>query len=196
MDMELKAIYIKVKELLQGNELPVILARIQMETDKQEEEFTFGHTFSRNSYMKFEKAINSKAKDQKENFIRYLKRLMMEREVTNKMLADRSRIEESSISKYLKGTRRPNGNKVLRIVLALHLELLEAEDLLRKSGMMFQEEEKIAVILEAIRQRIYYIDKVEAVLRKLTNGKQSLFSEKERREMGDADELWEIEIND
>lgn len=51
-----------------------------------------------------------------------------------------------------------------------------------------------AVIMEAIGQGIYGVIKVEAVLRRFTDGKESLFTEREQEELSFSDEDLEIEI--
>ncbi|WP_246516991.1 hypothetical protein [Lederbergia ruris] len=51
-----------------------------------------------------------------------------------------------------------------------------------------------AVVMEAIEQGIYDVVKVEAILRRFTNGEESLFTEKEQEEFGYNDEDFEIEV--
>ncbi|MEZ0118163.1 UNVERIFIED_ORG: hypothetical protein ABRZ91_002120 [Heyndrickxia coagulans] len=51
-----------------------------------------------------------------------------------------------------------------------------------------------AVVMEAIEQGIYDVVKVEAVLRRFTNGEESLFTEKEQGEFSFNEKDLEIEI--
>ncbi|MEI3613567.1 hypothetical protein [Pseudogracilibacillus sp. SO30301A] len=48
--------------------------------------------------------------------------------------------------------------------------------------------------MEAIEQGVYDVIKVEALVRQFTNGKESLFTEKEQEEFSFNDEDLEIEI--
>jgi hypothetical protein len=85
---------------------------------------------------------------------------------------------------------------IFRIALSLKLNLVETETLLRKVGKSFKEVKMDAVVMEAIEQGIYDVIKVEAVLRRFTNGEESLFTEKEQeqKEFSFNDEDLEIEV--
>lgn len=83
---------------------------------------------------------------------------------------------------------------LFRIALALKLNILETEVLLRKVGKRFKEAYIDGVIMEAIEQGIYDVIKVEAVLREFTEGKESLFTKKEQEELGLTEDVLEIEL--
>ncbi|MCR6112646.1 helix-turn-helix transcriptional regulator [Bacillus sp. A301a_S52] len=200
MDSDVRKLFDKAKALIDSKRFGLILTRLFEEieqSEEKEEEFFFGHTFSRSSYSRFEKAVKKKNLDDKEDFHKYLYSLIKERGISQAKLAMLSEINETNINKYIKGTRRPNDvETVFRIALSLQLSEKETELLLRKNSMGFKESEMDAVIIEAISQKVFDIHKIESVIRNLTKGKRSLYSEKERRELGDRDEDWDIDIVD
>lgn len=94
-----------------------------------------------------------------------------EKYVTQATISRRSLIEGTTLSRYINGSREVPAIIVFRIALSMRLNLMEA-----------------------IEQGIYDILKVEAVLKKFTNGEESLFTKKEHEEFSLTDEDMEIEI--
>lgn len=154
----------------------------------------FGHAFSRKSFLGFEQAIKRHTHDQDENFRQYLNKLMYEKNVTQATLSRRSFIKVPTLSRYINGSREVPKYVIFRIALSLKLNFVETETLLRKLDKAFKEAKIDAVVMEAIEQGIYDVIKVEAVLRKFTNGEESLFSKKEQEEFSFNDEDMEIEV--
>lgn len=155
------------------------------------------HTFSRDSFSKFEERLRKKMVDDIINFHRHLKQVMAEKGVSQVKLSQLTDIKESTLSRYMNGSReRVDRNNLFRIIIALRLTVKEAETLMRKGNTGFKVATEDAVVIEALEQGIFDVHKVEAVLRKLTNGKKSLYSEKEKKEFDDKDEDWDIEISD
>ncbi|MGI2851612.1 helix-turn-helix domain-containing protein [Bacillus cytotoxicus] len=192
-------ILMNVQWLFESGEIRKKIERIQEEYERNNEPdidmpFAMGHTFSSMSFMKFEEAVKRNTKDQYENFHQYINRLMFEKDVTQVMLSKRSLIKESTLSRYINGSRDVPEIMVFRMALALRLNVIETETLLRKAGRGFREVYKDGVVMEAIEQGIYDVMKVEAVLRKLTKGVESLFTKKEQEELEFSDEDLEIEI--
>lgn len=171
MDNEKRKLYHSVKELLENNRFRTMLNVLLNEADVEdkEEKPIFEHTFSRDSFSKFEERLRSKMMDDIMNFHRHLKQVMIDKKVSQATLSKLSDIKESTLSRYMNGSRqRIDRDNLFRIMIALKLTKKEAELLLRKNGMGFKESEKDAVVIEALEQRIYDVHKVEAVLRKLT----------------------------
>ncbi|GLI82972.1 hypothetical protein ANABIO32_06600 [Rossellomorea marisflavi] len=152
----------------------------------------FGHTLSRMSLTRFEKAVNRHSKDQEEDFRQYMNTLMYEKDVTQATILRRSLIKVSTLIWNINGSREIPTIIVFRIALSLKLNLLETETLLRKVRKRFMKTHMDGVIMEAIKHRIYDVIKVEAVLHKYTNGEKSLFTEKEQEELGLREEDLEI----
>ncbi|MDL0420906.1 helix-turn-helix transcriptional regulator [Caldibacillus thermoamylovorans] len=199
MNKELNELLINVLLLFNTDEINRKLERIHSEYKKIYEaeveiQTGFGHTFSRNSFMRFEEAIKRNRKDQYEDFHQYINKLMFEKEITNSELSKRSLIKKSTLSRYINGSREVPTKMLFRIALALRLNIMETEVLLRKVGKRFKEAYMDGVIMEAIEQGIYDVIKVEAVLREFTEGKESLFTKKEQEELGLTDENLEIEL--
>lgn len=199
MKKELNELLINVLLLFDTDEINRKLERIQSEYKriyKEEVEIQtgFGHTFSRNSFMRFEEAVKRNTKDQYENFHQYINKLMFEKEITQSELSKRSFIKKSTLSRYINGSREVPVNMLFRIALALRLNIMETEVLLRKVGKRFKEAYMDGVLIEAIEQEIYDVIKVEAVLREFTEGKESLFTKKEQEEFGLTDEVLEIDL--
>lgn len=199
MNKELNELLINVLLLFDTDEINRKIERIQSEYKRvYEAEFEiqtgFGHTFSRNSFMRFEEAVKRNTNDQYENFHQYINKLMFEKEITHSELSKRSLIKKSTLSRYINGSREVPVNMLFRIALALRLNIMETEVLLRKVGKRFKEAYMDGVIMEAIEQGIYDVIKVEAVLREFTEGKESLFTKKEQEELGLTDEVLEIEL--
>lgn len=119
---------------------------------------------------------------------------MFEKEITHFELSKRSLIKKSTLSRYINGSREVPVNVLFRIALALRLNIMETEVLLRKVGKRFKEAYMDGVIMEAIEQGIYDVIKVEAVLREFTEGKESLFTKKEQEEFGFSDRDMEIDV--
>lgn len=71
---------------------------------------------------------------------------------------------------------------------------METEVMFRKVGKRFKEAHMDGVIMEAIEQGIYDVIKVEAVLREFTEGKESLFTKKEREEYDLSEGDLKIEV--
>lgn len=71
---------------------------------------------------------------------------------------------------------------------------METEVMFRKVGKRFKEAYMDGVIMEAIEQGIYDVIKVEAVLREFTEGKESLFTKKEREEYDLSEGDLKIEV--
>jgi len=154
----------------------------------------FGHVFSRTSFMRFEQAVEIHISDQDEDFRQYLNKLMYEKSVTQATISRRGYIKKSALSRYINGSREVPVYIIFRMALSLKLNLVETETLLRKAGKAFKEAKIDAVVMEAIEQGIYDVIKVEAVLRKFTNGEESLFSKKEQEEFSFNDEDLEIKV--
>ncbi len=195
MDKELNEFLINVLLLFETDEISRKLEIIQSEyrqINQIEEDLqtVFGHTFSRISFNKFEEAIKRNTSDQHEDFHQYVNKLMFQKEITQSTLSKRSLIKESTLSRYINGSREVPVNMIFRIALAIRLSILETEILLRKVGKRFKEAYMDGVIMEAIEQGIYDVIKVEVVLREFTEGKESLFTMKEQKELG----LEELEI--
>jgi len=119
---------------------------------------------------------------------------MFEKNVTQATISRRSLIKGSTLSRYINGSREVPAFIVFRIALSLKLNLVETETLLRKVGKAFKEGKMDAVVIEAIEQGIYDVIKVEAVLRRFTDGEESLFTEKEQEEFSFSDKDLEIEV--
>ncbi|WP_085992172.1 helix-turn-helix domain-containing protein [Oceanobacillus senegalensis] len=199
MSNELQKLYLNVKLLLENGKLVNELRKIRDAYEilvEPEIDFTFDHTFSRDSFMKFEKAVRSSTEDKREGFQQYLNKLIGEKDLSQTIISRRSGIKESTLSRFVSGSRTPSVDMVFRIALALRLNLVETETLLRKLNKGFSNTPKDGVMIEALKQKIYDYLKVEAVLRKLTNAEESLLSKKEIEEIGFAEEDWEIEISD
>ncbi|MFD1608636.1 helix-turn-helix domain-containing protein [Oceanobacillus luteolus] len=199
MNKELNELLINVLLLFDTDEINRKIERIQSEYKRvYEAEFEiqtgFGHTFSRNSFMRFEEAVKRNTNDQYENFHQYINKLMFEKEITHSELSKRSLIKKSTLSRYINGSREVPVNMLFRIALALRLNIMETEVLLRKVGKRFKEAYMDGVIIEAIEQGIYDVIKVEAVLREFTEGKESLFTKKEQEEFGFSDRDMEIDV--
>ncbi|MFS0673654.1 helix-turn-helix domain-containing protein [Ornithinibacillus sp. 179-J 7C1 HS] len=199
MNKELNEVLINVLLLFDTDEISRKLERIRTEykrihETKEEIQTGFGHTFSRISFMRFEEAIKRNTNDQHENFHQYVNKLMFEKDITQSTLSKRSLINESTLNRYINGSREIPINMLFRIVLAMRLSLLETEILLRKVGKRFKEAYMDGVIMEAIEQGIYDIIKVEVVLREFTEGKESLFTKKELEEYDFKDDDLEKEL--
>lgn len=199
MNKELNELLMKVQILFDTEEITRKLERIREEYKRNIEpdvgiQTKIGHTFSRMSLMRFEKAANRHTEDQEEDFRQYLNRLMYEKDITQATVSRRSLIKGAALSRYINGSRKVKVYVVFRIALSLKLNLVETETLLRKVGKTFKETKMDAVVMEAIEQGIYDVIKVEAVLRRFTNGEVSLFTEKEQEEFNFNDEDLEIEV--
>lgn len=195
MDNQIKELLKQVKVLIGGKGLRRIIEDIRETYDKDTDiENGFGHALSRTDIFKFEAAVKRRTNDQKENFRQLINRLMFEKDMSQSTLSKRSLIKESTLSRYINGSREPSADMLFRIALSLSLNLNETDTLLRKVGRGFQETPKHAVVIEAIRQQLYDVVKVEAVLRHLTHGEQSLFTKIEQEEFLGTDRDWEIEI--
>lgn len=199
MYQELNQFLINVQIQYKTGEITGRLERIRAEYQLNTEpgvdiQTGFGHTFSRMSLMRFEKAVKNNTNDQDEDFRQYLNKLMFEKNVTQATISRRSLIKDSTLSRYINGSREVPTFIVFRIALSLKLNLIETETLLRKVGKAFKEAKMDAVIMEAIEQEIYDVIKVEAVLRRFTNGEESLFTEKEQMELSFNGEDLEIEV--
>jgi transcriptional regulator with XRE-family HTH domain len=199
MNKELNEVLINVLLLFDTDEISRKLERIRTEykrnhETKEEIQTGFGHTFSRISFMRFEEAIKRNTNDQHENFHQYVNKLMFEKDITQSTLSKRSLIKESTLSRYINGSRDIPINMLFRIALAMRLSILETEILLRKVGKRFKEAYIDGVVMEAIEQGMYDIIKVEVVLRMFTNGKESFFTEREREELNFTDEDLQIEL--
>lgn len=155
----------------------------------------FGHTFSRISLTRFEEAVKRNTDDQDEGFRQYLNKLMFEKDVTQATVSRRSFIKGSTLSRYINGSRKIKKHVIYRIALSLKLNLVETETMLRKVGKGFRKVKMDGVIMEAIEQGIYDVVEVEAVLRKFTNGEESLFTKKEQEEFSFNDVDFELEVN-
>lgn len=199
MNKELNDLLLDVLLLFDTDEISRKLERIQSEYKRIHEpevglQTGFGHTFSRSSFMKFEDAIRRNTKDQHENFKQYIKKLLSEKGITQSALSLRSLMNESTLSRYINEEREVPIHILFRIALALRLNIMETEILLRKVGKRFKEAYMDGVVMEAIEQGIYDVIKVDAVLREFTEGNESLFSKKEQEEHGFNDEDLEIEL--
>lgn len=199
MNKELNELLINVLLLFDTDEINRKLERIQSEYKRiyeaeVEVQTGFGHTFSRNSFKRFEEAIKRNTKDQYEDFHQYINKLMFEREITHSELSKRSLIKKSTLSRYINGSREIPVYMLFRIALALRLNIMETEVMFRKVGKRFKEAYMDGVIMEAIEQGIYDVIKVEAVLREFTEGKESLFTKKEREEYDLSEGDLKIEV--
>lgn len=195
MNKELNEVLINILLLFDTDEISRKLERIRTEykriyETKEEIQTGFGHTFSRTSFMRFEEAIKRNTDDQHEDFHQYVNKLMFQKEITQSTLSKRSLIKESTLSRYINGSREVPVNMIFRIALAMRLNILETEILLRKVGKRFKAAYMDGVIMEAIEQGIYDVIKVEVILREFTEDKESLFTRKEQKELG----LEELEI--
>jgi transcriptional regulator with XRE-family HTH domain len=199
MNKELNTLLMNVQLLFDTGEITRKLEGIRVEYQRNIEtelgiQTGFGHAFSRTSFMRFEQAVKRHTNDQDEDFRQYLNKLMYEKNVTQATLSRRSFIKESTLSRYINGSREIPVYIIFRIALSLKLNLVETETLLSKVGKAFKEAKLDAVVMEAIDQEIYDVIKAEAVLRRFTNGKESLFTEKEQEEFAFSEEDLEIEI--
>lgn len=197
MDKGLEQLLLKAKDLLSNDKLANEIRRIRdayeilVEPDMN---FTFEHTFSRSSFKSFEKVVSESIEDKTEGFRQYVHKLLGEKELTKAIISNRSGIEETTLNRYLNGNRTPPIDMVFRIALALRLNLVETETLLRKMNRGFKNSPKDGVIIEALKQRNYDYLAVEAVLKLLTNGEESILTLKEKSSFNDED--WDIEITD
>lgn len=199
MKTELNELLNNVQMLFATGEITNRIERIQAEYKRSTEpelviQTGFGHTFSRMSLTRFEETVQRITNDQDEDFRQYLNKLMFEKDITQATISRRSLIKKSALSRYINGSRKVPSYVVFRIALSLKLNLVETETLLRKVGKSFKEVKMDAVVMEAIEQEIYDVIKVEAVLRHLTNGEESLFTEQEQKEFSFNDEDLEIEV--
>ncbi len=199
MKNELNELLNNVQMLFASGEITSRLERIHAEYKRNTEpeidiQTGFGHTFSRMSLTRFEEAIQRNTNDQDEDFRQYLNKLMFEKDITQATISRRSLIKKSALSRYINGSREVTPHVVFRIALSLKLNLVETETLLRKVRKRFMEASMDGVVMVAIEMEIYDVMKVEAVLRKYTNGKESLFTEKEQEEFSFSDEDFEIEV--
>lgn len=199
MEKDLNKIIINVQKLFSTGEIHKKIEKIQIEYNmlnqpKLDPFYTMEHTFSRASIIGFENAIKRNTQDQNEDFRQYVNKLMYQKQITQVMLSQRSLIKESTLSRYINGSRDIPTIMIFRIALALRLNVIETETLLRKVGKRFREAYKDAIVMEAIEQGVYDVLKVEAILRKLTNGKESLFTDKEKKEFNFNEDDFEIEI--
>lgn len=135
------------------------------------------------SLTRFEKVVNRNTKDEEKDFRQYLNRLMYEKDVTQATISRRSLIKGPILSRYTNGSGEIPTKMVFRIALYLKLNLIETETLLRKVGKGIMETKLDAVVIEAIDRRIYDVIKVEAVLRKYTNGEKSIFQRKSKKSL-------------
>lgn len=197
MDKGLEQLLLMAKDLLSNDKLANEIRRIRdayeilVEPDMN---FTFEHTFSRSSFKSFEKVVSESTEDKTEGFRQYVHKLLGEKELTKAIISNRSGIEETTLNRYLNGNRTPPIDMVFRIALALRLNLVETETLLRKMNRGFKNSPKDGVIIEALKQRNYDYLAVEAVLKLLTNGEESILTLKEKNSFNDED--WDIEITD
>lgn len=196
MTKNLNEFLIRVQDLLENEKLKRKIDEIR---DKLESELTgiqtsLGHAFSVQSFTRFQEAVKSKTRDQEKNFHQYINELMYIKDISQSMLSKRSFIKESTLSRYINGSREIPIEMIFRIALSLELNLVETENLLKKAGKGFKEASKDAVVIEAIEQGINDVMKVEAILQRFTHGSESLFSKKEREEFGFSDQDFEIEI--
>ncbi|KPH74226.1 MULTISPECIES: hypothetical protein [Bacillaceae] len=199
MNNELNEILINVKMLFNSGKFSQKIERIQEEYNLVSEPESsihpvIGHALSTTSFMRFEKAVKRHTNDQDEGFRQYLNKLMFEKDITQATISRRSLIKGAALSRYINGSREVPTYVVFRIALSLKLNLVETETLLRKVGKRFKETKVDAVVMEAIEQGIYDVIKVEAVLRRFTNGEESLFTVKEQEEFSFNDEDLEIEL--
>lgn len=199
MNKKLNEILINVQLLFDTGDINKKLEAIRAEYKRNIEheieiQTGFGHMFSRRSLTRFEKAVNKSTDDHEEDFRQYLNKLMFEKDITQATISRRSFIKGSTLSRYINGSREVPVFIIFRIALSLKLNLVETEALLRKVGKAFKKAKIDAVIIEAIEQGIYDVIKVEAVLRRITNGEESLFTNKEQEEFDFKDEDLEIEI--
>ena len=199
MNKELQDVLTNIQMLYDTGEIARKLERVRAEYQRISEPEVgirtgFGHTFSSTSLGRFEEVVKRNTKDQVEDFRSYLNKLMFEKNVTQVTISRRSLIKGSSLSRYINGSREVPAYIVFRIALSMKLNLIETETLLRKAGKAFKEVQMDAVVMEAIDQEIYDVMKVEAVLRRFTNGEESLFTEKEQEEFSFNDGDLEIEV--
>ena len=200
MKEDLNKIIINVQKLFDTGDIHRKLEKIRSEYNRifipNIDSFTsMEHTFSRASILAFENAIKRNTKDQIEGFRQYINRLMYEKQISQAMLSQRSLIKESTLSRYINGSRNIPTIMIFRIALGMRLNLIETETLLRKVGKRFREAYKDAIVMEALEQEIFDVMKVEAILRKMTNGKESLFTDKEQKEFNFNEDDFEIEIH-
>lgn len=196
---ELKKLFMSVQHFYDTGGITKKLEIVREEYERNSEQEMdvqtgFGHAFSRVSFERFEEAVNSNRTGRVEDFRQFLNRLMYEKDITQATISRRSLIKGSTLSRYINGSRDVPAIVVFRIALALRLNLIETETLLRKSGKAFKDDQMDAIIMVAIEQGIYDVIKVEAVLRRFTNGRESLFTAKEQEEFSFNDEDWEIEV--
>lgn len=201
MNKELDEVIDKIGLFFESGEMGRKLQEIQMVMEDRDESVSvsnlqswLGHTFSSNSLMRFDEAIKTHNNDREEDFRQYLNKLMFEKDITQAIISRRSLIKESSLSRYINGTREIPVYVIFRIALSLKLNTYETATLLRKVGRTFKEDKMDAVIIEAIEQKIFDVIKVEAILRKFTRGEQSLFTKKEREEFNFTEMDFEIEV--
>lgn len=199
MKEELKELFMSVQHFYDTDEITKKLEIIREEYKRNSEQEMgvqtgFGYAFSRVSFERFEEAVNINRTGRVEDFRQFLNRLMYEKDITQATISRRSLIKGSALSRYINGSRDVPAIVVFRIALALRLNLIETETLLRKSGKAFKDDQMDAIIMVAIEQGIYDVIKVEAVLRRFTKGRESLFTAKEQEEISFSDEDWEIEV--
>lgn len=190
-----KRLFIGVKTMLEDGRLSTTIEQIRREYEKNNKVETvpiFGNLLSRRSFSKFEEAVKNVSNN--DSFQACINEFLHKKRVSQVLLSRRSLIKESTLSRYINGTRKPPINMVFRIILGLQLTKTEAEELLRKVQRGFQETIVDSVIIEALEQKIYDVITVEAVLRNVTNGNKSLLTQKEKEEFLDED--FEIEFID
>lgn len=193
----LERLFTEAKALIMSGEIAEEINEIKNECDilyEQEVIPTLGHVFSRGDFMKFEQAVEVSMEDKTDSFKTYIEWLLIKKNLTKRVVSVRCGIEESTLNRYINGSRKLNVNVVFRIALALRLNLVETETLLRKANMGFKKAPKDAVIIEAIKQENFDYLAIEAVLRALTDGEESILTDKEKKFFSDED--WEIQLID
>lgn len=193
----LERLFTEAKALIMSGEITEEINEIKNECDtlyEQEVIPTLGHVFSRGDFMKFEQAVEISMEDKTDSFKTYIEWLLIKKNLTKRVVSVRCGIEESTLNRYINGSRKLNVNVVFRIALALRLNLVETETLLRKANMGFKKAPKDAVIIEAIKQENFDYLAIEAVLRALTDGEESILTDKEKKFFSDED--WEIQLID
>lgn len=155
----------------------------------------FTNTLSSASFASFQISIRNN-EDEKENIRVYINKLMYDYNITQSELSKKSWINESTLSRYINGSREMSDYVAMRIILAMGLNLKEAKIFMRKVGRTFKRTKRDAVVVEAIAQNITDVFQVEAVIRSFTDGKESLFTARENKEITGSNDDWNIEILD
>lgn len=199
MNDKLNDVLMNVRRLLDTGEINKKINTIRAEYELNEKleaglSTVFGHSFSMESFMKFEQGVNKRTKNHEGDFRQLLNKLMFEKDMTQSVLSRLSMIKETTLSRYINGSRDVPAYAIFRIALTMKLTVVETETLLRKVGKSLKAVTLDAVVIESIEQGIYDVFIVEAIVRKFSDGRESLFTKKEQIEYEFSEEDFEIDI--